>query len=122
MKDQYAKDGEVYKEAFKNQNNDSPLNVVTIASRRAEVYIETMLKKFQKFDQIEICCVDRYLDKAIVIIQMWEAVGVEPIKKRIEFTKAEEDILNRQTQKMYKKPVNRITLTKIPELFRFTEQ
>lgn len=118
--EEYSKDGKIYKEVFDKTSNSS--NVVTIANRRIEIYIETILKKLNKYDQIELCCVDRYLDRAIEIIQMWDAVGLTPLKGKIEFTKAEEDILNRDTRKMYRKPVNRITLTKIPELFRFTEQ
>ncbi len=118
MKDEeYAKDGEIYKEVFDKKNN--PPNVITIAGRRMEVYMLTIIQKLQKFDQIELCCLDRYSDRTIEIIHLLEAVGVIPEKERIEFTKAEEDIINRDTGKMYSKQVNRITLTKIPELFRY---
>ncbi len=118
--EKYAKDGEIYREVFEDKESN-PSKVITIAGRRVEVYIETILKKLQKYDQIELCCLDKYLDKAIVIIQMWEAIGLRPVKGKIEFTKAEEDIINRESGKMYCKPVNRISLTKIPELYRFTE-
>ena len=127
MKDKYAKDGEVYKEEFEKEGNKerSPSNIITIAGRRIETYIETMLRRFQKFDQIEICCLDRYLDRAIIIIQMWEAVGITPINGKINFEKREEDLIERDergraTGGKYKRAVNRITLTKQPDQFRFT--
>jgi len=98
-------------------------NVVKIAGRRPEVYIETILKKLQKYDQIIISCLDTYLDRAMYIIRMWEAVGVYPDnpKRKLIFEKRPEDIISRETGKKYKKPVNRITLTKDPEIFRFTK-
>jgi len=118
--EEYTSDGEIYKKTF-DKKEENPSKVITIAGRRIEIYIYTILQKLQKFDQIELCCLDRYSDRAIEIIHLLEAVGVAPEKGKLIFEKAEEDILNRDTGKMYSKPVNRIELTKIPELFRFNK-
>ncbi len=125
MKDEeFTEEGEIYKEAF--ESNDGR-NVIKIAGRRPEVYIETILKKLQKYDQIIISCLDTYLDIATYIIRLWEAVGVYPEKneynpkQKLFFIKKMEEISNRETGKKYKKPVNIITLTKDPNIYRFTK-
>ncbi len=122
---EYAKDGEVYQELFKDKSPSEETNVVKIAGRRVEIYNQTILYKFQKFDQIEICVLDTYLGRAIEIIKQWEALGITPIPQyrtkngSIKFEKREEDIVARDG-KTFKKPVNRITLTKQPDQYRFT--
>lgn len=102
------------------QEKEEEKNVVTIAGRENEVYIQTILDKFQRFDQIEICALDTYLDKTIFIIRQWEAMGVYPIGRQIKFTKTEEDIKSRDGKK-FRKYVNRITITKDPNIYRFTK-
>lgn len=125
--EEYSKEGEIYKEVFKNEKHSEEKNTITIAGRRMEIYTQTILNKLQKFDQIEISVQDNYLDDAIYIIRQWEAVGVVPESEfktkggGIKFFKSEEDIITRDGKKL-KKPVNRITLTKQPEQFRFTEK
>lgn len=118
MDEEYSKEGEIYKKMF---NKESKRNQVTIASRRPEIYIETILRRLQNNDQVELCCLDRYLDRAIEIIHLFGTIGIVPERGKLIFEKAEEDLINRTTGKINRKPVNRITLTKIPELFRFTE-
>ncbi len=123
-KSEYTKDGEVYKEIFEEKgdtNTEEETNVVKIAGRRIEVYNQTILSKFQKFDQIEIWVFDTYLERALHIIKQWEALGITPEKGYpIRFEKREEDIITREGKK-FTKPVNRITLTKQPDQFRFTK-
>ncbi len=123
---EYTKDGEkVYKRLFEGDAEEET-NVVKIAGRRIEVYNQTILSKFQKFDQIEIWVFDTYLERALYIIRQWEALGIVPKPKfkteggAIRFEKREEDIITREGKK-FKKPVNKITLTKQPDQFRFTE-
>jgi len=94
----------------KQENEDVKDNVVAIASRGEEVYNNAILKKLQYNDQIIISCLDRYLPFTINIIKQWEAV------------KTEDDLFNKETQEYYNQPVNKITLTKSPEIFRFTKQ
>jgi len=121
--DEFSKGGEVYEELFKGDENKEHVdetNIVKIAGRRIEVYNQTILYKFQKFDQIEICVLDTYLERALQIIKQWEALGIMPINGfPIKFEKREEDIVTRSGKK-FKKPINRITLTKQPEQYRFT--
>ena len=117
---EYAKDGEVYQELFKDKSPSEETNVVKIAGRRIEIYNQTILYKFQKFDQIEICVLDAYLERALQIIRQWEALGIIPTNGfPIKFEKKEEDIIARDG-KTFKKPVNRVTLTKQPDQYRFT--
>jgi len=104
-----------------NQEEEKKERTITIASRRMEIYNQTILNKFQKFDQIELCVMDTYLDRALTIIRLWEALGIVPINGfPIRFEKKEEDIIMRDGKK-FRKPVNRITLTKQPDQFRFTK-
>ncbi len=126
--EEYSKDGEVYREVFKDKRNKEQTeetNIVKIASRRIEIYNQTILYKFQKFDQIEICVLDPHLERALKIIKQWEALGIIPIPQHrtkngsIRFEKREEDIITRDGKK-FRKPVNRITLTKQPDQYRFT--
>jgi len=120
-KEEYSKNGEIYKDIFNNEKSNKKENVITIAGRRIEIYNQTILNKFQKFDQIEICVLDTYLDRALAIIRQWEALGITPINGfPIKFVKREEDIVTKEGKK-FRKPINRITLTKQPDQFRFTK-
>lgn len=94
---------------------------MTIAGKPDEVYLKTILDKFQRFDQIEISVLDTYLDKAIHIIRQWEAMGVYPENGwPLRFVKSEEDIVGRDG-KSSKAFVNKVTLTKHPDIYRFTK-
>ena len=118
-----SKEGEVYRKIFKKEKDQihtEETNIVKIAGRRIEIYNQTILYKFQKFDQIEICVLDTYLERALQIIKQWEALGITPIGGTIKFEKREEDILTKEGKK-FRKPVNRITLTKQPDQYRFTK-
>lgn len=126
-KNEYAKNGEIYKEIFEGEEEKGEDNIIKIARRGIEVYNQTILNKFQKFDQIEICVLDTYLDKALVVIKQWEALGIVPLREfkskggTLRFQKREEDIVTREGKK-FRKIVNRITLTKQEDQFRFTKQ
>lgn len=124
-KEEYAKNGEIYQKLFEEKDtkdNKEEDNVIKIAGRSIEIYNQTILNKFQKFDQIEICVLDTYIERALYIIRQWEALGIVPINGfPIRFEKREEDIVTREG-KRFKKPVNRITLTKQPEQYRFTKR
>ncbi|GAH04119.1 unnamed protein product [marine sediment metagenome] len=127
--DEFSKEGKIYKKIFEDQKDtkEEEKNTIKIAGRNIEVYNQTILNKLQKFDQIEIIVLDSYLDKALYIIKQWEALGIVPAPgfltkgKTIRFEKKEEDIWSREGKK-YRKPVNRITLTKHPDIFRFTKK
>lgn len=96
-------------------------NIVRIAGRPIEIYIYVILEKFQSFDQIEINVLDAYLERAIYIIRLWEALGIMPTNGYpIKFGKRKEEIISRGKEK-YKGFVNTIILTKSPDQFRFTK-
>lgn len=95
-------------------------NVVKIAGREPAIYIQNMLDLFQRYDQIEIQVTDQYVERACNLIKQWECVGILPIEGYpISFVTTEEDIVLKSKQKM-RGHINRIILTKLPELFRFT--
>lgn len=120
-KSEYSKDGKIYQKIFDGKDDSEEKNIIKIANRGIEVYNQTILNKFQKFDQIEICVLDTYLDRALHIIKQWEALGIFPINGYpIRFEKREEDIVSRDGKK-FRKPINRITLTKHPDQYRFTK-
>ena len=127
MEDEYLEEGEIYKKVFKENTEKKQDNTIKIANRGVEIYNQTILNKFQKFDQIEICVQDNYLERALYIIKQWEALGVGPLPEfksksgNIRFQKKEEDIVTRDG-KSITRPVNRITLTKHPDIFRFTKK
>lgn len=95
-------------------------NTIKIAGKGFEIYNQAILNKFQRFDQLVICALDCHLEKACHIIRQWEAVGIVPEKNRLVFEKREED-LDFKDGKSGRKFVNRITITKQPEQFRFTK-
>ena len=124
--EEYTEGGEIYEKIFSEKEKKSEDNVIKIAGKRIEIYNQTILNKLQRFDQIELSVLDTYLERALHIIKLWEALGVVPESKfktssgTIRFEKREEDIVTREGE-AFRKPVNRITLTKLPELFRFTK-
>jgi len=123
-KDEYSEDGKVYEKLFEGEDEkkEEEKSIVKIAGRPVEVYNQTILNKFQKFDQIEICVQDNHLERALHIIRQWEALGILPINGfPIRFEKREEDIVTRDGKKITK-PINRITLTKQPDQYRFTKK
>lgn len=120
-KEDHHQESDAYQKILEEKEEKDEVNVVKIAGREVEIYNQTILNKLQKFDQIEICVLDTYLERAIYIIRQWEALGIVPVNGfPIRFEKKEEDIITREGKK-FKKPVNRITLTKQPEQFRFTK-
>ena len=119
--EEYTEGGEIYEKIFSEKEKKSEDNVIKIAGKRIEIYNQTILNKLQIFDQIELSVLDTYLERALYIIKLWEAVGIVPVNgPKIKFEKREEDILTREGR-AFRKPVNKITLTKLPELFRFTK-
>ena len=114
---------ETYKDVFEEKKEDSEEknNIVKIAGRPIEVYIMTIVKKLQINDQIEIHCLDTYLDRALRIVEMFGALGIRPESGDIVFEKRKEDIVSRRTGKKFKQLVNKIKLTKVPEIYRFTK-
>ena len=102
------KDEETYQKLFDEKETKDEDNVIKIAGREIEIYNQAILNKLQKFDQIEICVLDTYIERALYIIRLWEALGVVPESKfktssgAIRFEKREEDIVTREGKKFKK--------------------
>jgi len=96
---------------------------IKIANRGKEVYITKLVEKFQFSDQVTLCCVHRYLPMAMQVVRLFETFAITPMTKsgKVEFTVKEEDLINKETGEVYKKPIHRITITKHPDHYRFTQ-
>jgi hypothetical protein len=129
LKNKNNKNSEEYSEGYSdyfNEDEKDKGNTIIIAGRPIEVYTQVIIEALQRFDQIIIKVADKYRDRALTVIKLWEAVGVMPTdeyKRRngsIFFAADEEDITPKDGKPMYRKNVNKIVLSKVPELFRFT--
>jgi hypothetical protein len=119
MEDKFA-DG--YEDYIKDMKKDicTDSKIVIIAGKPKEFYINTIIEKMDRFDQVEIQVSDEFKEKAEIIIKFFEAVGILPENGYpIKFEKREEDIWTKDKKKTYKGYVNKLVLTKIPELCRY---
>ncbi|MEK7112097.1 MAG: hypothetical protein AAB875_02105, partial [Patescibacteria group bacterium] len=98
--EEYGEGGEIYEKLFSETERKDEDNVIKVAGKRIEIYNQTILNKLQRFDQIEICVLDTYLERALHIIKLWEALGIKPVNGYpIRFEKREEDIITREGKK-----------------------
>ncbi|MFA6073975.1 MAG: hypothetical protein WC758_07710 [Candidatus Woesearchaeota archaeon] len=119
---------EEYSEGFENYFEDEKDkgNTVIIAGRPIEVYTQVIIEKLQRFDQIIIKVADKYRERALRVVALWQAVGVMPTRDytrsngSIFFTADAEDITPKDGKPVYRKNINKMVLSKIPDLFRFT--
>lgn len=103
---------------FKGEVKD---NIVWIATRNIEVYTQFVLDKFQCNNQVEIQVKRAYKDNAIDIIKEFGDVGIFPENGLpIKFEPKEVDIKNLDGE-LTKEKILSITLTKLPEIYKFTK-
>jgi len=102
-------------------------NQIKIADRDMRIYHGEILQALQTRDEIELSAVESYLDKMILIANMWEAVGVVIHKKHKKDngkTQIHKEILesvkNKRTGRIENLTINKLTLIKTEDLFRFT--
>ncbi|MEK6878152.1 MAG: hypothetical protein AABY22_01015 [Nanoarchaeota archaeon] len=99
---------------------------IKIANREMSVYHGAIIAALQTKDEIELSAVEIYLDKMLLIANMWEAVGVVIHKQHKKFNgklnifKEIKNVKNMRTGRMENISINKLTLIKIEDLFRFT--
>lgn len=104
-------------------------NEVRIAGREIRVYIGECVFLFQKFDQIVLSAGEKYIDKMKYIADILKALGVEieddykneKYKDKVLYKKEEIEEINEKTGRREIKVFNKLGLTKIPDLYMFTD-
>ena len=103
-------------------------NEVKIAGREIRVYIGECAFLFQKYDQIILSSGEKYLDKMKYIADILKALGVEiesdyknpKHNDKCVYKKEEVELVNERTGRREVKTFYKLGLTKIPDLFMFT--
>lgn len=101
-------------------------NVVRIAGRDFSIYVYTIVEKFMTFDQVEIRFTNKFREKASYILDMFAKIGMLPTKdftrnNGISFFGSTEDVItSKEDGKKFTGFVNKIVISKIPELYRYT--
>lgn len=102
-------------------------NEVRIASREIRVYAWECLRLFQKYDQIILSTSEIYKEKTNYIINVINCLGViedkgykTPLGKR-KFEEKKKEVINDRTGRRETRTFFEIKLTKIPELFMYTD-
>ena len=107
-----------------NEEYDSEL--VTIAGKPKEVYTQVIIDKMQLHDQVKIQVTSKYLERAIIIIKQFEVCGWFPWDSKhnctnnLKFESEMQDIVTRDGRKTSREMVHKVTLSKLPEYYRFT--
>jgi hypothetical protein len=108
----------------KEQTEERQKNVLIIADGDIAIYYKVLNQLSQINDQIEILCLDRYLQKTLTFIDSLGAWGIFTLDylegKQLQIQKIEKDLENEGGK--YKKFVNRIIISKHPVLYRFTKK
>jgi len=101
-------------------------NQIKIADRDIRIYNGEILQALVKHDEVELSAVDSYVDKMLIIVNMWEAVAVKihDRHKKNGRTLIHKEVLegykNKRTGRIENITINKICLIKDPEMFRFT--
>jgi hypothetical protein len=103
-------------------------NIVRIAERDFRIYLGVCDLLFQKYDQVILCAKEKYLEKLISIQNIKRAVGIEldkkyknPLTGKPKFESEEVETTNDFTGRREIIKVYKLGLTKIPELFMYTD-
>lgn len=103
-------------------------NEIKIASRDIRIYIGQCALDFQKFDQIILSAGDSFVEKMLYIANILRAVGIDVDKNYKNKTTGKPqlkteptEILNERTGRRETKKFHKLGLTKIPELFMYTD-
>jgi len=101
-------------------------NEVKVAGRDIRIYIGECCFLFQKFDQIILSAGDKYIEKLRYISNILAALGVEiesnylSEKKKIIYKTEECEEQDDSTGRRQMKVFHKLGLTKIPDLFMYT--
>jgi hypothetical protein len=102
-------------------------NKVRIAGREVRIYAWECLRLFQNCDQIILSTSEKYIDKTNYIINVFNCLGIVEQKNyrtilgKRKFEETTEEVINEKTGRMEKRTFFQIGLTKVPELFMYTD-
>lgn len=104
-------------------------NEVRIAGREIRVYIGECVFLFQKFDQIVLSSGEKYCDKMKYIADILKALGVQVEKEYVNnkyedkcvYKEEKIEVVNDKTGRREIRTFHKLGLTKIPDLFMFTD-
>jgi hypothetical protein len=102
-------------------------NSVKIADKDIRIYNGEILEALQKYDEVQLSSVDSYFEKMLIITYMWQAVGVRIDPRNMKdgkvriITEVLEGYRNRNTGRIQNIRINKLSLLKDPNLYRFTE-
>ena len=100
---------------------------IKIADRDLRIYLGECLLNFQRVDQITLSVMERYKEKAKYIANILEAVGIKVDESykgswgKIKFISKDIEVVNPKTGRREMKEVFKLGLTKVPELFMYTD-
>lgn len=109
-----------------NEENGYESEIVIIASAPKEVYTQQIVDKMQLHDQVKIEVKSIYLEKAMIIIRQFEVAGWFPwdnkknCTNQLKFESEPKTITTRDGRKTSTEMVHKVTLSKLPEYYRFT--
>jgi hypothetical protein len=102
---------------FKVKNED---NIVKIAGKNIEVYTQWILNKLQGNNQVELQVKKTYKKDAVYIVKQWMECLIFPESGLpLKFESKEVDIAKEGN--ITKEDILSITLTKLPEIFKYTK-
>lgn len=100
---------------------------IIIAGRDVRIYIAECIYALKSHDQITLKGLDKYADRIIHVFEVLNAVGIELDKKyknasnKPKFESIPSQIENKETGRIETKIIHKLGLTKIPELYMYTE-
>lgn len=106
--------------------NDKCYEII-IADRDIRIYLGQCLVDFQRYDQIVLSAGEAYVEKQRYIANILEAVGIViddkylGPNKKIKLISEESEIVNERTGRREMRLFHKLGLTKIPELFMYTD-
>ncbi len=110
-----------------DEDNDIKRNEVKIAQRDIRIYLGQCLIDFQRFDQIILSAGESFVEKMIYLSNILKAVGIEidsgykNSAGKVQLKTEPMELVNKGTGRRETKNFHKLGLTKIPELFMYTD-
>lgn len=101
--------------------------VIIIAHRDIRFYLGECLISLQRYDQIVLSAGESFVEKQRYIAHIMSAVGVKIDDKylneqgKIKFISEEKEMMNESTGRREMRMFHKLGLTKIPDLFMYTD-
>ena len=102
-------------------------NEIKIADRDIRIYLGQCLIDFQRFDQLILSAGEAFVEKQRYIANILAAVGIVIDDKylgennKIKLISEEVEMVNERTGRREKRLFHKLGITKIPDLFMYTD-